>query len=201
MLQAALDLQGESITAWMNGADRAGPRGQAGMANWFSPAPYGIYAVKGGHVMISMCKPADLAVALDMPQLAEFSEKDGFDQRAQISGMVARGMAALPVDQALQRLADAGVWHELVRDYDSLRDNPQAQHLGVFIDAQTQAGSAMTMLSHPIRYDGALPPVRLTPQPLGGQTRDILTETGFGDDQIEALLASGAVAQTDRMRG
>lgn len=201
MLQAALDLQGESITAWMNGADRAGPRGQAGMANWFSPAPYGIYAVQGGHVMISMSKPADLAVALDLPQLADFTEKDGFDRRAEISRMVAQGMAALDVDQALERLAKAGVWHELVRDYDSLRENPQAQHLGVFIDAQTQGGSAMTMLSHPIRYDGALPDVRLTPQPLGGQTRDVLAEAGLSDEEIDALIAGGAVAQTDKMRG
>lgn len=201
MLQAALDLQGESITAWMNGAERAGPRGQAGMANWFSPAPYGIYAVKDGHVMISMSRPAELAQALDLPQLADFTEKDGFDRRAEISAMVAQGMAALTADQALERLAGAGVWHELVRDYDNLRDNPQVRHLGAFIDAQTQGGSPMTMLAHPIRYDGATPPVRLAPQPLGGQTREVLAEAGFAAGEIEALIAGGIVAQTDRMRG
>ena len=201
MLQAALDLQGESITAWMNGAHRAGPRGQAGMANWFSPAPYGIYEVNDGHVMISMSKPAELAQALDLPQLADFTEKDGFDRRAEISAMVAQGMAALTADQALERLAKAGVWHELVRDYDSLRDNPQVRHLGAFIDAQTQGGSPMTMLAHPIRYDGAPPPVRLAPQPLGGQTREVLAEAGFAAEEIDALIAGGTVAQTNRMRG
>jgi len=201
MLQAALDLQGESITAWMNGADRGGPRGRAGMANWFSPAPYGIYAVSDGHVMISMSKPADLAEALNLPQLAGFSEQDGFDKRAEISAMVAAGMAALNASEAQERLAQAGVWHELVRDYDSLRDNPQIEHLGAFIDARTQAGSAMTLLSHPIRYDGALPEVRLTPQPLGGQTREVLAEAGLSGNEIDALVASGAVAQTQKMRG
>lgn len=200
MLQAALDLQGESITAWMNGAERAGPRGQAGMANWFSPAPYGIYAVQGGHVMISMSKPADLALALDRPELGGFTEKDGFDRRAEISTVVADGMAALTVDQALERLTAAGVWHEPVRDYDSLRDNPQARHLGVFIDTRARDGSPMTLLAHPIRYDGASPDLRLHPQPLGGQTREILAEAGFAEDEIDALLAGGAVAQTNRMR-
>ncbi|MFH5773404.1 CaiB/BaiF CoA transferase family protein [Paracoccus sp. NGMCC 1.201697] len=201
MLQAALDLQGESITAWMNGADRSGPRGQAGMANWFSPAPYGIYAVADGHVMISMSKPADLAEALNLPQLADFSEKDGFDKRGEISTMVAGGMVALTAAQALDRLAKAGVWHELVRDYDSLRGNPQVEHLGAFIDARTQGGSPMTLLSHPIRYDGELPEVRLTPQPLGGQTREVLAEVGLSQGEIDALIASGAVAQTEKMRG
>lgn len=201
MLQAALDLQGESITAWMNGADRTGPRGQAGMANWFSPAPYGIYAVRDGHVMISMSTPADLAEGLELPELAVFTEKDGFDRRGEISTIVARGMAKLSADQALDRLAKAGVWHELVHDYDSLRDNPQARHLGVFIDMQAQGGSPMTLLSHPIRYDGAVPDVRLTPQPLGGQTRDVLTEAGLTEQEIDTLIAGGAVAQTNTMRG
>lgn len=201
MLQAALDLQGESITAWMNGAERAGPRGQAGMANWFSPAPYGIYAVQEGHVMISMSKPADLAQALDLPQLAGFTEKDGFEKRAEISTIVAQGMAALTAGQALERLTKAGIWHELVRDYDSLRDNPQVQHLDAFIDAQTQHGSPMTMLAHPIRYDGAVPELRLPPQPLGAQTREVLAEAGLSADEIDALINCGAVAQTDKMRG
>ena len=151
--------------------------------------------------MISMSTPADLARALGLPALAGFTEKDGFDRRGEISVIVAEGMAGLTAGEALDRLAAAGVWHELVRDYDSLRDNPQARHLGVFMDMQTQAGSAMTLLSHPIRYDGVLPAVRIVPQPLGGQTREVLAEAGFEDDEIESLLAAGAVAQTSRMRG
>ena len=85
MLQAAMDLQGESITAWMNGADRAGPRGEDGMANWFSPAPYGIYAAKDGHVMISMSTPPQLAGALELPALAELSADEGFSKRGEVS--------------------------------------------------------------------------------------------------------------------
>ena len=201
MLQAALDLQGESITAWMNGAVRTGPRGEAGMANWFSPAPYGIYATIDGHVMISMSKPADLAQALDLPELAGMTERDGFERRAEISGAVATGMARLSSDQALERLTEAGIWHELVRDYDTLRDNPQVRHLGAFVDTRTQGGSPMTLLAHPIRYDGATPELRLPPQAIGAQTREILHDAGLSGPEIDALIASGAVAQTSKMRG
>ena len=201
MLLAALDLQGESITAWMNGAVRTGPRGEAGMANWFSPAPYGIYATIDGHVMISMSKPADLAQALDLPELAGMTERDGFERRAEISGAVATGMARLSSDQALERLTEAGIWHELVRDYDTLRDNPQVRHLGAFVDTRTQGGSPMTLLAHPIRYDGATPELRLPPQAIGAQTREILHDAGLSGPEIDALIASGAVAQTSKMRG
>ncbi|SNR86272.1 CaiB/BaiF CoA transferase family protein [Puniceibacterium sediminis] len=200
MLQAAMDLQGESITAWMNGADRSGPRGSDGMANWFSPAPYGIYATTDGHVMISMSKPADLARALDLPEVLEFTEKDGFDRRGEVSRTVASGMACLSTQEAVGKLVAAGVWHEVVQDYDALRVNPQALHLKAFTKANTQGGSPMVMLSHPVRYDGETPPLRLTPQPLGGQTRQVLSEVGFTGVEIDALLAAGVVVQTDKMR-
>ncbi|KMK64777.1 CaiB/BaiF CoA-transferase family protein [Puniceibacterium sp. IMCC21224] len=201
MLQAAMDLQGESITAWMNGADRAGPRGSDGMANWFSPAPYGIYATTDGHVMISMSTPADLARALDLPEVAEFTETDGFERRGEVSRTVALGMARLCTQEATGKLEAAGVWHEVVQDYDALRRNPQALHLDAFTEARTQGGSPMVLLSHPVRYDGETPPLRLTPQPLGGQTGEVLAEAGFSGAEIDALLAAGTIAQTDKMRG
>ncbi|WP_245943162.1 CaiB/BaiF CoA transferase family protein [Rhodovulum viride] len=201
MLQAALDLQGESITAWMNGANRKGPRGEAGLANWFSPAPYGIYAVSDGHVMISMCKPADLAEPLNLPELAAFTEEDGFSKRGEIATLVQQGMARLTMAEALPLLEAAGVWHTPVEDYDALPQNPQVRHLGAFVEAETRGGSPMVMLAHPVRYDGETPPVRMTPPALGEHSREVLAEAGLGSDEIEALLAAGAVAQTDRMRG
>ncbi|WP_353474710.1 CoA transferase [Salipiger sp. H15] len=200
MLQAAMDLQGESITAWMNGADRAGPRGRDGMANWFSPAPYGIYATADGHVMISMSTPPQLSGALGLPALAGLSAEDGFSKRGEISRMVAEGMAQLSTDAATAKLTEAGVWHEVVQDYDGLKRNPQVQHLGAFTEVPSGRGTPMVMLSHPVRYDGETPPVRLAPPALGGQSREVLAEAGFAEAEIEALLASGAVVQTDKMR-
>ncbi|MEI4472883.1 CaiB/BaiF CoA transferase family protein [Frigidibacter sp. MR17.24] len=200
MLQAAMDLQGESITAWMNGAERSGPRGREGMANWFSPAPYGIYATTDGHVMISMSKPVDLAQALDLPEFAAFTEKDGFDRRGEVSAKVREGMARLSTDEAVAKLSAVGVWHEVVRDYDGLRDNPQVQHLKAFTELSTAQGSPMVMLSHPVRYDGETPAIRRAPPALGAQTREVLGEAGFSDTEIEALIASGAVVETNKMR-
>ena len=60
---------------------------------------------------------------------------------------------------------------------------------------------APTGQRHPIRYDGATPGLRLPPQAIGAQTRDILLEVGLSDAEIDALIASGAVAQTSNMRG
>ena len=200
MLQAAMDLQGESITAWMNGADKAGPRGQDGMANWFSPAPYGIYAAKDGHVMISMSTPPQLSGALNLPQLAELSADEGFSKRGEISRLVAAGMATLTTEEAVEKLTEAGVWHEVVRDYDGLLDNPQVDHLQAFTDMTGSQGSTFKMLSHPVRYDGEVPPIRTMPPALGEQTREVLAEAGVDAAEIDRLIEAGVVVQTNKMR-
>ncbi|MEY8883424.1 CaiB/BaiF CoA transferase family protein [Donghicola sp. XS_ASV15] len=200
MLQAAMDLQGESITAWMNGAEKAGPRGQDGMANWFSPAPYGIYAAKDGHVMISMSTPPQLSGALNLPQLAELSADEGFSKRGEISRLVAAGMATLTTEEAVEKLTEAGVWHEVVRDYDGLLDNPQVDHLQAFTDMPGSQGSTFKMLSHPVRYDGEVPPIRTMPPALGEQTREVLAEAGVDAAEIDRLIDAGVVVQTNKMR-
>ncbi|SFQ57706.1 CaiB/BaiF CoA transferase family protein [Donghicola eburneus] len=200
MLQAAMDLQGESITAWMNGAEKAGPRGQDGMANWFSPAPYGIYAAKDGHVMISMSTPSQLSGALNLPQLAELSADEGFSKRGEISRLVAAGMATLTIEEAVEKLTEAGVWHEVVRDYDGLLDNPQVDHLQAFTDMTGSQGSTFKMLSHPVRYDGEVPPIRTMPPALGEQTREVLAEAGVDAAEIDRLIEAGVVVQTNKMR-
>lgn len=201
MLQAALDLQAESIVAWMNGAEHDSPRGRDGLAAWFSPAPYGLHAAADGHLIISMATPAGIAEALDMPELSEYAPDECFSRKGEINRKVAARLKERTLAEWLPRLEAAKVWHEVVRDYDSLRDNPQLAHLGAFIDTTTGAGSPMTLLAHPIRYDGEVPPVRLAPQPLGAQTREVLSEAGYTEAEIDGLIARGAVAQTDRMRG
>ena len=140
-----------------------------------------------------MAAPADLAVALDLPELAGFTTADSFSNSTEITRIVAQRMPARTTAEWLPLLAARGIWHMPVKDYDELRDDAQLAHLGVFIDAQSVEGAPITMLNHPLRYDGAAPPVRFAPQKLGMQTREVLGELGYGADEIDALLAAKAV--------
>lgn len=193
LLQSAIDLQAESMTAWMNGARSATSRGPHGLASWCGSGPSGIHATADGYLAISMAAPADLAAALDLPELAGFDTADGFSNSAEITRIVAQRMPARTTAEWLPLLAARGIWHMPVKDYDELRDDAQLAHLGVFIDAESVEGAPITMLNHPLRYDGAAPPVRFAPQKLGMQTREVLGELGYGADEIDALLAAKAV--------
>ena len=51
----------------------------------------------------------------------------------------------------------------------------------------------VTLVNHPVRYDGEAAAVRLPPQPLGAQTREVLTELGFAAAEIDALARDGVI--------
>ncbi len=90
-------------------------------------------------------------------------------------------------------LEAARIWHAPVQDYRDLEADPQLKHLGVFKSAESTGGAQIRMVAHPARYDGRTPEVRLVPQRLGAQTREVLGEIGYGAADIDAMVAGKAV--------
>ncbi|WP_027548982.1 CaiB/BaiF CoA-transferase family protein [Bradyrhizobium sp. WSM2254] len=193
LYQAALDLQVEPLTAWLNGAPSPTPRGPAGIAAWFSPGPYGIHATADGHLAISMAAPKALAAGLDCEELKRFGEADSFSMREEITRIVAARLKQKSTADWLPSLEAARIWHAPVQDYRDLEADPQLRHLGVFKSAESAGGAQIRMVAHPARYDGRTPEVRLVPQRLGAQTREVLAEIGYGAADIDAMIAGKAV--------
>ena len=197
LLQAAVDLQGESIGAWLNGAPHAANRGAEGTAAWFSPGGYGIHATTDGHVAISMSTPAALAAALDIPELADLPDAASFERQGDITRQVGRSVAGMTTAETVARLDAAGIWNAEVEGYDSLPNNPQLQHLEAFPTMTGVTGAEVTLVGHPVRYDGEAPTVTRAPQALGAQTREILAELGVTHEEIDRLAAEKVVACSD----
>jgi crotonobetainyl-CoA:carnitine CoA-transferase CaiB-like acyl-CoA transferase len=197
LLQAAIDLQAESITAWLNGAPRSSPRGPGGVATWFSAGGYGIHATTDGYLAISMSPPATLGKALGIAELDAMPESDAFRRREDITRLVAQKVATLTLDQAIALLDAQGVWNTRVESYDDLPQNPQLQHLDAFRTVEGATGAPVTLLSHPVRYDGQAVPVSRVPQKLGAQTREILSEAGYTSTEIDDLVARRIVVATE----
>jgi crotonobetainyl-CoA:carnitine CoA-transferase CaiB-like acyl-CoA transferase len=193
LYQAAIDLQAEPLTAWLNGAPSPTSRGPAGIASWFSPGPYGIHATADGYLAISLASPAVLATALGSDELKRFVDADSFSRREEITRLVAERLKQRPTSQWLPALEAARVWHAPVQDYSDLQADPQLQHLGAFRTVDGPRGVPVTMVMHPARYDGGAPEIRLVPQPLGAQSREVLEEVGYGASDIERLIAGKAI--------
>ena len=124
MVQAALDLQLEPATYYLNGAPLARPRHT--IADTFHAAPYGVYHTADGYLALSMTPVSALSEALGgVPALAPFE--------APALATSKRGDRRDPdPDPAVQDdrgvdcgAAGAGIWCAPVNDYDQVFAEPR----------------------------------------------------------------------------
>ena len=194
LMQAALDLQAESLTTFYNGPPTASEVPPRYVAGWYYPAPYGIYPTKDGHIAISLGEHEVLAKARGEPRIAGFSKADAFHKhRDELAALVAARTATKTTAEWVAIMEPLKLWHAPVRGYREILDDPQVRHNKAIVRTKGATGSELTFVNHPAQYDGAVAEVRLPPQKLGAQTAEVLAELGIGEAEQAALEKEGAI--------
>ncbi|WGF89759.1 CaiB/BaiF CoA transferase family protein [Marinivivus vitaminiproducens] len=199
LLSAAIDLQMESFICFLNAKTRHDVTAPHRVGGWYYAAPYGIYPVKDGHMAISLTAFAQLGAAVESLALAEIPESEAAERSADVVAILNRVLPERTFAEWHERFEARRIWHARVNDYDEVHADPQVRHNETFMTVPGATGSPVTLVNHPVRYDGQGAEVALPPQPLGAQTRQILGEIGYGAEQIERYLEQGVVID-DRAR-
>jgi crotonobetainyl-CoA:carnitine CoA-transferase CaiB-like acyl-CoA transferase len=197
LLNAGLDLQTEPLTIYLTRQlqspdGRKLMRRNENLATWFHEAPYGIYRCADAWLALSINDTGKLARALDSAELAALAGRDRYDERDRLAEIVAAAVAGRGFAELAQGFDREAIWYQRVHEYDDLPDDPQIRHNQVFREVPVKTGRAI-LVNHPNRYDGAVPPLRHLALEIGADSRAVLGELGYDADEIEALLASGAI--------
>ena len=193
LLSAAINLQMETFVCYLNGPRPESVSPTNWIGGWIYAAPYGIYATADGHLAISLEKLKTLGEALSSPEVIAFDEADNYKRREEIAECVANVVETKSTAEWEEILEKHNIWHAPVNDYAGVADDPQVRHNGCFVTIPGATGAPITLVTHPIRYNGEAPEVRLPPQPLGAQTAEVLEEMGYSETEITDFEKKGVI--------
>jgi crotonobetainyl-CoA:carnitine CoA-transferase CaiB-like acyl-CoA transferase len=193
MIQAALDLQLEPVTYYLNGAQLARPRHT--IASTFHSAPYGVYRTADGYLVLSMTPVQALSEALGVvPALQPFEAPElAMPKREEIAEILRPILRAGTTAEWIATLREKGVWCAPVNGYDQVFTEPAVQFLDPVLEFDHPQAGPVRLLKHPVRYGVGEPEVRRLPPGIGEHTVEVLQDAGYSPDEIENLRVAGAL--------
>lgn len=163
-------------------------------------APYRAFRTSDGHVMIAcgndgIFRRLCAALGLDsLPDDERFRENPlRVKHRDALDGLVESRTETFTTADLLATLRDHSVPASAIRGIDEVVEDPQVEAVGMLGASPHPLVPDYRDVSLPLRIDGERPRATVAPPAPGEHTAEVLAELGFGADEVEALVADGAV--------
>lgn len=193
LFSAALNLQAESLVCYFNGGKPEGSQQPDHVGSWYHEAPYGIYETADRYIGLSLGNLPVMLEAVGAGDEFRAEQNEAYARREEISSYFAGKLKTKTFAQWAEIFEAHDIWFTQVNDYDDLAEDPQQMHNGDLMAVEGWTGEEITLIANPVRYDGKNAPVTLAPQKLGAQTKEVLTELGMSQEDLEALQEKGAI--------
>jgi crotonobetainyl-CoA:carnitine CoA-transferase CaiB-like acyl-CoA transferase len=186
MLRAALDLQMEVLTYYLNGGQMR--RSPTGLASMVHPGPYGVYRTKDSYLVLSSSPLSTLQAALQVPELDPIAKEPyTFRHRERIAQIVEPVIQTRTTAEWLEYLVPRGVWAAPVLTYDELFAHPVAQGADVTEEVEHPVAGHVRLLRFPLEFSSGRARVRRLPPASGEHTDEILHELGYTPEERTRL--------------
>ncbi len=155
MLEAAMDLQFEEFTTFLNDDRTLPERSAVTHAGLYRDAPYGIYATKDGYIAIAAVPIPQLGELLGCKQLTVYTEETEWSaKRDEIKAILAEHLRLETTHDWLEILKNHDIWSTEVLNWDQLRKSEGFLHLNMIQKVKLQDGKVLELLRCPITIDG-----------------------------------------------
>jgi len=197
LMQATAAFQATAmLQGLLSGAQPGGP----------ATAPSGFFPTRTGMIAVACLRHnmfIKLCDALGRPDWVEDSRFSDNAARLKnvdaLHAQMAVILAERDGDDWIERLNAAGVLCGPVNDYADLVGDTQARHVGLFTEVETATLGKLPLVGLP---GSGMTPDRQRPDPaLGEHTREVLVETGYTPDEVDALLAGGICLERPQAGG
>ncbi len=168
-----------------------------------SLAPYGVFRVQDGHVVIAILVDSfwpKLCQALGAPELIEddrfATNADRVANRSVLTAILESHLTRHPQATWEARFEAAGIPYAPIQTVGEALEHPQADHRRMVERVDHPTEGPMRVLGRPIKLSQHRDPPPLLPPPLlGQQTRSVLREWGgYADGDVDELDRQGVLA-------
>ncbi|MFD7463360.1 CaiB/BaiF CoA transferase family protein [Streptomyces tendae] len=196
MLDAVTTLQMQELSVHTVGGLPQNRSAEA-HAHVYIRSPYGAFQTSDGYLVLAFPPLKKLGEILGEDSfLSMEDEEHGWTHRDEIFARTAARLLTRPSRHWLDAFAAAGIWAGPVYGYADLVQDPQIRHNGTFVTYDHPTEGSVTVPGFPYRFSATPPRIDRGAPLVGEHTREVLTEAGLAEREIEELFATGAVAET-----
>ena len=154
-----------------------------------------ILGVANDSLWRDFCKVAGLQAFVDEERFRSNAARVA--NKAETVALVRSVLATRTRDAWLAALGAVGIPCSPLHTLGELSKHPHARESGMLFDYDDPRRGALQGVAQPLRFDGERTALRRAPPGHGQHGREILGEVGFGDAEIDRLVAAGTVRVSD----
>ena len=153
-----------------------------------------IYVVAGtDHMFKNLCRALNVESVAKDPRYATRQQRA--DHRFEISEIINRETRKYTSRELETKLLAADVACGMVRNVGDIVQEPHVQARGILEEADYPSLGKIVAVKTPIYFSGRAAPFRRRAPMLGENTKEILRELGYSDEEVQELIRKGVALQ------